>query len=214
MLRILATIASVICIAAVVMLLGGAAYVWSQGRLTTENVNSIAEILGGSDQAPPAEPEIPEELAQVAKDEVIEARAMKILALEARKREIDLLKGMIETKAAQIVKDKQALDRAQNAFKKQLEEVEEELLSDAAEQARGILLALPAEEAVAKLMTLEPNEAVMLMKGITDKQHAKILQEFRSQEETLRGNEIFQAIVRGRPKREVIDDAIRTAAGN
>ena len=213
MLRILATLTSVVCIAAVVTLIAGVGLLWSAGRLTPETINGIADLLDGQEPVLPSEPEIPEELAQVAKEEVIDKRAMSILELTARERELNLLKGLIEAEAAEVVNQRRDLDRAQKAFKQQLEDVEAELLSESAEQARGILLALPAEKAVEKLMTLEPAEAIMLMKGVAEKSHAKILQEFQSQEETVRGNEIFQAIVRGLPKRDVLQQAENTANG-
>lgn len=213
MLRILATLTSVICVAAVVTAIAGVGLLWGAGRLTPESVNGIVDLLDGKEAILPSEPDIPEELAQVAKEEVVDRRAMSILDLTARERELNLLKGLIEAKATEVINDRRDLERAQQAFKKQLDDVEAELLSEAAEQARGILLALPAGDAVAKLMTLTPDEAVMLMKGVSEKQHAKILQEFKTQEQTERGNEIFQAIVRGDPKRKIMQQALNTANG-
>lgn len=213
MLRILVSLICVVCVAAVVTAVAGIGLLWGAGRLNPEKVNQIAKLLDGSDAIIPDVPEIPEELAQVAKEEVVNRRAMSILELTARERELNLLKGLIEAKAAELGNNRKDLERAQTAFKKQLEEVEAELLSEAAEQARGILLALPPDEAVAKIMTLKPEEAVLLMKGIPEKSHAKILQAFKTQEETLRSNEIFQAIVRGDPKQQVIQQAENTANG-
>lgn len=213
MFRIAATLVSVVCVAAVMTAIAAAAYLWYDGRLTGETVNDVVAIFDGEEEALPTEPEIPEEIAQVAKDEVVERRAMAILELTSRERELNLLKGLIESKAAQVVSEKRELERAQKNFQEKLTEVEKELLAESAEQARGILLALPPDEAVRKLMTLDADEAVRLMKGVADKAHAKILQEFQGQEETPRGNEIFQAIVRGQPKREVIQQAAEGADG-
>lgn len=213
MIRVLVTLTCVVCVAAVVTAIAGVGLLWGAGRLNPEKVNQIAELLDGRDAIIPDEPEIPEELAQVAKEEVIDRRAMSVLELTARERELNLLKGLIEAKATQLLNDRRDLERAQVAFQKQLDEVDEELLSEAAEQARGILLALPPEQAVEKIMTLEPAEAVMLMKGVAEKPHAKILQAFQTQEQTARANEIFQAIVRGQPKSEVVQQAENTASG-
>ena len=206
-LRATAVIAAVVCVAVVVTAAAGAGYCWASGLVDRPMLDRVRGAIVDAKDEPPPPVEIPEEIAQVAKEEVIEARAMRILELTARERELNLLKGLLEAKSAELVKTKQDLERAQASFQDTLDEAEAELLSDAAEQARGILLALPPADAVAKLMTLEVDEAIRLMKGIPEKSHAKILQEFTTAEQTTRGNEIFQAIVRGRPKVDVVHEA-------
>lgn len=213
MFRILATLVSVVCVAAVVTLGAAAGYFLATGKLTNEKINAIIDTFNDVGPTIADAPEIPEELAQVAQEQVVNERAMSILGLSARERELNLLKELIEAKTTEVIDEKRELEKARGAFGDELKAAEDQLLTDAAEQARGILLALPAENAVEKLMTLEPREAVLLMKGISEKQHAKILQEFKSKEQTERGNEIFQAIVRGVPSREVIDAALQTAEG-
>lgn len=213
MLRILATLVSVVCVAAVVTLGAAAGYFLATGKLTNEKINAIIDTFNDVGPTIADAPEIPEELAQVAQEQVVNERAMSILGLSARERELNLLKELIAAKTAEVIDEKRELEKARAAFGDELKAAEDQMLTAAAEQARGILLALPAETAVEKLMTLEPREAVLLMKGISEKQHAKILQEFKSKEQTERGNEIFQAIVRGVPSREVIDAALQTAEG-
>ena len=48
---------------------------------------------------------------------------------------------------------------------------------------------------------------ILLMRGMPEKTHAKILQEFTTIEQTERSNKIFQAIVRGRPQMDVVQEA-------
>ena len=210
MLRTAAILTSVICVAIVLTAAAAAGYAYATGLVDADTVRRMQAALSEPEEALPDDILVPEELAQVAKEEVIETRAMRILDLTARERELNLLKGLLESKSASLVETKQELERAQSSFKETLDAAEAELLSDAAEQARGILKALPPAEAVAKLMTLETDEAVRLMKGLPEKTHAKILQEFKTVEQTARGNEIFQAIVRGRPQVDLVREAAET----
>ena len=207
LLRTAAAILAVMCVAVVAAAGVGAGYCWATGLVDAAAVERVRLALTETEEELPDEIEIPEEIAQVAKEEVVRERAMGILDLTARERELNLLKGLLEAKAAQVVESKQELERAQASFKETLDAAEAEILAAAMEQARGILTALPPGDAVQKLMTLEVAEAVTLMKGMPEKTHAKILQEFKTLEQTERSNEIFQAIVRGRPQVDVVQEA-------
>ena len=210
MIRTTLTLVGVVCTAVVLTALAGAGYCWATGLVDAAAVERVRLALAPPEEQPEEEVAVPEEIAQVAKEEVVRERAMRILDLTARERELNLLKGLLEAKSAQLVETKRELERAQAGFQDTLDAAEAELLSEAAEQARGILLALQPAEAVAKLMTLETDEAIRLMKGLSEKSHAKILQEFKTVEQTARGDEIFQAIVRGRPQVDVVREAAET----
>ena len=206
-LRTAAAIVAVMCVAVVAAAGVGAGYCWATGLVDAAMIERIRSAMTDADEDLPEEIEVPEEIAQIAKEEVLQERAMGILDLTARERELNLLKGLLESKAAQVVDAKRELEQAQASFKDKLDAAEAEIVDAAAEQARGILIALPAEDAVQKLMTLQVGEAIRLMKGMPEKTHAKILQEFKTVEQTERSNEIFQAIVRGRPQVDVVQEA-------
>ena len=206
MIRLAYHFSAVIALAWLAAQLVGLGWAWNEGHLAKDKLNAAYQAF----QPPPeteVEIEIPEELAQVAKEEVVERRAMAILELSARDRELQLLKSLVEQKMVEVTASKRNLEQLQAGFQTELDTARAELLDEAAEQARGILLALQPQDAVAKLMTLEPTEAIRLMKGIPEKDHAKILAAFRGAEQTERGNEIFKAIVRGRPEADIVAEA-------
>ena len=65
------------------------------------------------------------------------------------------------------------------------------------------------DDAVENLMQLDLEENIVLLKGMPEKQIAKILQEFlKGKDEQLeRGWQIFEAISRGEPSKKLIDAA-------
>ena len=206
MIRLLYHFSAVIALAWLAAQIAGLGWAWSEGYLAKEKLTAAYNAMQPQVDAE-VEIEIPEELAQVAKEEVVERRAMAILELQARDRELQLLKSLVEQKMVQVTTAKKELEQIQDGFQTQLDEARADLLAESAEQARGILLALQPNDAVAKLMVLEPDEAIRLMKGIPEKDHAKILEAFTGVESKERGNEIFQAIVRGRPEADIVAGA-------
>ena len=209
MIRLAYHFSAVIALACMAAEVVGLGWSYQQGYLAEDKLTAAWTALQPEKPAE-VEIEIPEELAQVAKEEVVERRAMAILELQARDRELQLLKSLVEQKMMRVTSAKQELEQMQTSFQSELDAATETLLSESAEQARGILLALQPDYAVEKLMTLEPDEAIRLMKGIPEKDHAKILEAFQGAERTERGNEIFRAIVRGRPESDIVAKAEET----
>ena len=209
MIRLLYHFSAVIALAWLAAQIVGVGWAWNGGYLAKDKLTAAYNAF-----QPPVEEEvkieIPEELAQVAKEEVVQRRAMAILELQARDRELQLLKSWVEQKMVEVTASKRELEQLQSGFQAELDQARDALLAESAEQARGILLNLKADDAVEKLMTLEPDEAIRLMKGIPEKDHAKILEAFRTPENRERGNEIFKAIVRGRPESDIVAAAEET----
>ena len=211
MIRLAYHFSAVIALAWLLAQAAGLGWAWQNDYLDQDKLTAAWQELQPPTEAP-VEIEIPEELAQVAKEEVVQRRAMAILELHARDRELQLLKSLVEQKMVQVTEAKRELESMQSSFQTELDAARQTLLDDSAEQARGILLALQPDDAVEKLMTLEPPEAIRLMKGIPEKDHAKILEAFRGSDKTERGNEIFRAIVRGQPESDVVARAEETIA--
>ena len=209
MIRLAYHFSAVIALAWLAAQIAGLGWAWQQGYLEEDRLTAAMMAIDPPPQSE-VEIEIPEELAQVAKEEVVQRRAMAILELQARDRELQLLKSLVEQKMARVTTAKRELEQLQAGFQSELDAARETLLGESAEQARGILLALQPETAVEKLMTLEPDEAIRLMKGIGEKPHAKILEAFEGADKTERGNEIFRAIVRGRPESDIVARAEET----
>ncbi|OYW12943.1 MAG: hypothetical protein B7Z55_17680, partial [Planctomycetales bacterium 12-60-4] len=78
-----------------------------------------------------------------------------------------------------------------------------------------VLLATPPEDAVKRLMALTLPESVNLLRGLPEKSIAKILLAFQLNPQTIeRGQELFQALYRGDPDRELIEQALEDLKTN
>jgi flagellar motility protein MotE (MotC chaperone) len=82
-------------------------------------------------------------------------------------------------------------------FLAELETLRKKNLDEATEQGRGILMALPPDEAARKLMQISLEEDLVLLKGISEKKIADILQEMVDPESAERGQEIFHKLSTG-----------------
>jgi len=216
MIRTAVTILCVVCIATVLSEVLGLGLLWSRGQLDREALKEIHLVLSGetdgslqvTEEAEPAHPSV---------DDVSQRRAMSVLALETRNKELELLKAMVTEKRTRLNEAQQKLSAQRDAFQTQLKQIKDQTTSAAAEQARGILLALPSADAVASLMTLSLDENVMLLGGMQEKAAAKILQEFgRSEdpEQIERGQKIFEAISQGQPKNKFVGETLSSIAGS
>lgn len=186
----------------------GIGLLYSQGRLSKENLWTVRLMLEGREQDEPL-PE-PAETAAVSTEDVVKLRTLRALQLDTRENELKTLKDLAEEAAIGSIQERQKFDVMKEEFRKQLAELEARIQSDAHEQTRAILLASKPEDAVQRLMGLSLEESVELLQGIPEKTTAKILQSFAQTPETLqRGQEIFEALFRGGPKGPLVNDALK-----
>lgn len=183
-------------------------YLGYRGRLTSESMAAIGEILAGrmpqsagAESAPP--PRRP------STEEVEIERTLHTLELNARADDLRLLKGMLETEADLLQKDREAYELARRQFEDQLATVRARATEDATEQARLVVKAMPPRDAVVYLLSLPEPDALRIVKGLPERTTAKILQEFSegTDEERQRGHVLFEAISVGRPEADLTDAA-------
>ncbi len=201
-------ILSVFCVATLMSEVLGLAFLWYRGQLTPETVKEIRMTLTGENQD---ELDTDEDAAilQPSIDDVLVKRSMGILNLNTRQVELDLLKNMIDTEKENLQRELDSLGTMKDSFDSRLKALNADIASEATQLARGILLALPPADAVENLMELSLKENIVLLKGMPEKQIAKILQEFfkGKQEHMERGQQIFEAISQGEPANKLIDAA-------
>lgn len=220
MAKILASTIGIFCTGTVITLLLAMGMFWQQGTLNEESVQEIQTILSGAPReiAAPIDPET----AWKAKyEEIVQERTGRILNIARREDELDLIKTALEKQSEQVVEERKKIEQSRAQFRLKLEEAKQEIVSEAAEQSRGILLKLPVEDAAEELMALDLKDAIILVKGMTEKDAAKILSEYRNPgrggpEQTplrmKRAMDIFQAIYGGQPVANVVDNAAQTVA--
>lgn len=218
MIRTLGFIASVFCIATVVSMAVGLTFFWYRGQLTAETVRELRLVLAG---------DVPESLAPAGEldqqrpstGEVLQARLEQDVLLNARRRELTMLKSMVDGRARLIARQQEELQQQQEQFRKELEELDATVTSEATTQARGIIAAMQPADAVGNLMPLPLEQNVLLISGLPDKTVARILQQFEKgqPDQRVRGQKIFEAISDGQPRRGLVDsatDALPAAADN
>lgn len=224
MLRLLAVLAGLLSTSVVLIELVGIGFLWSKGCLTNANLYEIRLILSGEAKTEWSEQTEETRATGASQQEVQAARLMRVLGLESREKELELLKTLTENRANQLISDQKSFDEMREAFRTELARLNETQQLEAVEQARAILLASTVEAAVQRLMDLPENEAVSIVRGMPEKQIAKILQGFdvpgkadgaaaendRLRERRLRGQKIFEALSRGEPARSLVSDTLKS----
>lgn len=203
MIRLLMVLAGVVSVVIVLAEMFVATFLWSRGSLNKDSLKEIRVALSPPAAKAAAEAEAAAESAATTTPSSEEIRALrvgKILELDARENELQLLKRLTTDLANQLISERQAFDQLKETFRKELSEQVTKATSEATEQARAILLASPPEEAVLRLMGLTLEEDVELLRGVQEKSLARILQAFqRDPKAAERGQKIFEALYHGSP---------------
>lgn len=203
MIRLLMVLIGVISAVVVMAEMLVAGLLWTRGSLTRDSLKEIRLALSPPAAKAAAEAEASAESAakpMTSAQEVRDQRVGRVLDLDARENELQLLKRLTIDSANQLISERQAFDLLKQAFRKELNEQVAKATGDATEQTRAILLASPPEEAVQRLMGLELDEDVDLLRGLPEKVIARILQAFqRDVKSAERGQQIFEALYHGSP---------------
>lgn len=213
MLRILGTVIAIFSTATLLTLSLVLAYTWGQGNLTDESGKEILAILKGEPR--PSELNREDEPEQMASFQQLEKqRVERILGISARESELSVLKQAIDDQTRFVLNERRQLEQLKKAFREELQSERDNLIAEATAQARGILLKMDPESAVEKLLSLPTGDAVILIKGMPEKEAAKILDQFRQRiagkDPNMRvekAEEIYKAIYRGDPLIQPVENA-------
>lgn len=200
LLMVLIGVVSAVVVMAEVLAVG---LLWSRGSLDKHTLRDIRRALSPPAAKVTAETEPAAESATtpvISAQEVRDARVKRVLDLDARENELQLLKRLTADLANQLISERQAFDELKKSFRKELTDQADKAASEATEQSRAILLASPPEEAVQRLMGLTLEDDVDLMRGLPEKAIARLLGAFqRDDKAAARGQQIFEALYHGDP---------------
>lgn len=207
MMRTLLGLVSVICVATVLSELAGLGLLWYRGQLTAATVADIRAILSGEYAGEVDGGDDGEGVDSVAAADVIEKRSMAVMGLSNRAQELDLLKAILDENARQLSEQQAEFELKQEAFETRLADLEETVNEEATEQTRAVLARMDAPDAVQNLMELDLQENLVLLKGMSDKKIAELLQQFLEgdQAQITRGHEIFEGLSRGDPANSLVE---------
>jgi len=195
----------------------GVSWLWLQGSLSSHNLQEIRLILLEEGKAEAALETAEAKLQVPSGQDIQNRRILRVLDLESREKELDLMKAMTLNTENRLISDRTSFDNMREAFRSELGEMDTRGRSEAVEQARAVLLALlksAPESAVERLMTLNLEEAVDLVRGMPEKSIAQLLREFDASTakdadaQKERGQKIFEALNRGEPTRTLIHNTL------
>lgn len=195
----------------------GLGVLWLKGCLTPQNLADIRSILAGESRDDNEIENEDAKLQSLSEQDIQNRRVLRVLDLESREKELDLMKTMALNTENRLISDRNSFDNMREAFRDELEELNARYQSAAVEQARAVLLAMlknSPEATVERLMALELDDAVVLVRGMPEKSIAQLLQEFDTptakevDAQKQRGREIFEALNRGEPIRTLIQNTL------
>ncbi|MBA4030679.1 MAG: hypothetical protein C0478_07270 [Planctomyces sp.] len=191
------------------------AMLWRQGSLSARTIAEIRLALAGQPALEVAVVDVAEGPPAISADEVQDARVLRVLNLEIREKELDVVKEAVAAAMNQLIQDREALDQLKKKFTNELLAQSKQRQSEATDQTRAVLLASPPEVAASRLMELSLEESVVLMRGMPEKQIAKILQQFvGTPDKEKRGREIFESLAQGEPDQTLINSTRQALSPN
>lgn len=206
-----------LCIATVGAMALLVGYGWTNGRLTEDKLLKMVAVANDVPLAPPPSPTGPAASDAVAEqgslDDVLQARALKTRDIELR--EMSLNNSMTVTKGEyeKLVDEKDRYERIKTAFKAQLDEYREGAAATSRENARLILENMKPKQAKEQILRMvqdgESDDVVALLTQMPTTKRAKIINEFKTDEESTTFAEIFKLIREGVPETPLIDDTKR-----
>lgn len=194
MIRVLSMAIAIVCTATVATVVLLAGYLYSTGQVTRQTAADIKAVIRGEELTSSVEDDA--NLTPPSYQELAEQRALSVVGLAERERELSLVKASVDAQLAQILEERQALENLRKSFRAELKAERDKLTTETADQTRAILLGMNAELAVEHLAQLQLTEAVTLLQGMSEKDAARLLDKFRGTAHEPRGQEIFQSIAR------------------
>ena len=172
---------------------------WSQGRLNKDAIREIREILKYP-EALAEEREFAKETPVVSVEDVSLTRAKAILHLEERENELAIFKGLIADDRKRISTEQDTLLATRERFDKEQDDRLAKKATDGIKKSLAIQRASNPEMAIVQLSELTLEENILLLEEMPEKEFAKLLAAFAAgdQDQIERGQQIFQAITRGK----------------
>lgn len=203
-----------LCVATVLAEAVMLAYMWSKGSLNEEMALRVVAAAKGIDRPKPGQQSGgAEEGKQVSLEDVARARAMKSRDLELREQSLGNNVAVVKAEYDKLIDEKDRYERIKAAFRSQLEELHEGVLANNRETARVILESLKPKQSKEQIVRMvkegEIDDAVSLLAQMPTTKRAKILSEFKTDEEAATLAEILKLIREGVPETALIEDAMK-----
>ena len=184
-----------------------------QGKLNEELVLRVVAAANGIERpsASQASDDENRDERQLSLDDLARARALTSRDLELREQSLTNNVTVVKSEYDKLIDEKDRYERIKAAFRKQLDELHEGVLANNRETARLILESVKPKQAKDQVLRMvkdgEMDDVVSLLSLMPTTKRAKIIGEFKTDDEAAILAEILKLIREGGPEAKLIDDA-------
>ncbi|HUY91741.1 MAG TPA: hypothetical protein VMV10_23565 [Pirellulales bacterium] len=190
------------------------AFLASQGKLNEETALRVVAAANGIDRPSAASKPGDDEdrdARQISLDDLARARALTSRDLELREQALADNVAVVKAEYDKLIDEKDRYERIKTAFRAQLDELHEGVLANNRETARLILESVKPKQAKDQVMRMvkdgEMNDVVSLLSLMPTTKRAKIIGEFKTEDEAAILAEILKLIREGGPEAKLIEGA-------
>lgn len=206
------------CAATLVAELIIAAYLWSAWKLDGQKLARIAAVAQGielpleavDDGAVDAVP--PEEISY---DEIIDRRALLSRNLELRELALKNALAQLALLKREVQQQREEQRNESRQFAAEIEALKEAARAEGMEVVRSTLQSIKPSQAKEQLFEMldndEIDEVVLLLAEMPSSNRAKILAEFKTEQENEQLAEVLRRIRQGEPQTSIVDQAMNRA---
>lgn len=206
--RVALTVLLSFCVATILSQMVGVGVLWSTGNLNGNTIAIVAAVLAGEPIGEDVVEEIEAESVQVTQEQLLEFRANRLLDIDHRNREVEARVNFDAGILARVREERAALEKLIKNFKQELKQIDEAETSEGAEKVRSVLAKVKPAQAKDILMSRELSDTVRLLSGMPDRIIAKLLKEFKTNEEMTRAQEILKSLDEGKQQAEAARKAL------
>jgi flagellar motility protein MotE (MotC chaperone) len=194
-------------------------YVWFEWGLDRDAVMQILTVARGVELAPKEkEGALAQEVSreQASYEEIVERRAAMYRELELREQALRNALDRLKSEERQLAEEQAKYEKVSQEFATELAALTEGAKIQGRDEVRGILEALRPPQAKTQLMEMldkdEIDEVVILLSGMQSTKRAKILAEFKL-DENKKVAEVLRLIREGEPRSGIAREARRRLGG-
>ena len=210
----LGAIIAYFCIGTVLAAALGFGYLWSNGALNSEKILSMIATAKGIDLATKnksqAEKDAERDSAQPSIEDVARARAMKLRDVELREQALRQHVENVKFEQTKLSDENGRYNRIREAFEAELKSLRTGSIATNQENARLILENVKPKQAKDQILRMinngEMQEVVMILSSMPITKRAKIITEFKTDQEAVKLAELLKLIREGVPEVDLIDD--------
>jgi hypothetical protein len=214
--RVLSLLAALVCyisVATVLSAVSGFVYLRASGKVDDQKLARVVALLQGIEtEEKAAEPTVEgkeQDSEQSSYDEREKARQLYSRQLEMRELALKSGQERIRSEQRDLMEQKDRYERLKTAFEEQLAALRDGAKSSGRENVRliweTIKPKLAKEQMLAMLEAQEINEVVAILSAVPIAKRAKIISEFKTQDETAKLDQILRLIRQGVPETNLID---------